>query len=69
MKVYYSSVVAKGTLAAMNDVVPYDFGEYVLDFSVLTDKDNIRGIGGKADVDEDGNPLYFRNDPLNLYYK
>lgn len=69
VEVYYSSVVAKGTLAAMNDVVPYDFGEYVLDFSVLTDKDNIRGIGGKADVDEDGNPLYFRNDPLNLYYK
>ena len=67
--VYYSSTVAKGTLAAMNNVVPYDFGEYVLDFSVLTDKDNIRGIGGKADVDEDGNPLYFRNDPLNLYYK
>lgn len=69
VEVYYSSVVAKGTLAAMNDVVPYDFGEYILDFSVLTDKDNIRGIGGKADVDEDGNPLYFRNDPLNLYYK
>lgn len=69
VEVYYSSVVAKGTLAAMNNVVPYDFGEYVLDFSVLTDKDNIRGIGGKADVDEDGNPLYFRNDPLNLYYK
>lgn len=66
VKVYYAPYSASSSLSAKNSEVALDFGETVLDFNVLTDKDDIKGIGGSADKDKDGYQLYYYNDPLNL---
>lgn len=64
--VYYNTAYASASLQEKNSVVVYDFGEIYQNFSVTSDKKDIKGLGNDVDYDKNGNRLYFYNDPLNL---
>lgn len=55
-------------LEGMNSEVACNFGKISLDFKIIGDKNEIKGIGNSIDI-HDGMPYYNYSDPLGFMYK
>lgn len=72
INVYYNPTSSESvSLTEKNSAVAYDIEDVLVsDFAVTSDKKQIKGIGiVEVDYDEDGNKLYYTNDPWNLNNK